>query len=328
MIDKHESVRVCASATRRERLRVRIVRFASASLALAVFVIVAFPKTICMAQRQENATNATNAAPLFVPTLDLHSPTYYSSVDAARKDRPPEPAKVSEELYYPDGFLTLSSPTPLPVAKEKPSKIEKEMPEKSAKKVDRGDHIRPLDPSVETTPLTVEPRVKKETQEEPIKRSRKDRFFFFAVSVALAGLGVFIYNDFRYRDQLRADLVRNAKLCSPNATPEDFEGVLAEDVDLTDPRAPSYVNPHYDADVVLYADPDKAGKILSDPAFDDYRFEASSSHREHFGPGLGDENFDFAPSGDSGAALEDEEEAEFNVGAPSVAYSQSTVATD
>lgn len=309
MSNMHEKMRDLAIVGRDAG---RDVGFARAAAVLCLLACLTVGARESWAQRADDSASGTNAAPLFVPSRDLHSPNYYSAVDAARKDRPPEPTKVREDLFYPDGFLTLSTPTPPPQSPEKPKKSESE-PEKTQKRVDRGDPIRPLDPSVETTPLTVEPRVKTEETEEPARRSRKDRFFFFAVSVALAGLGIFVYNDFRYRDQLRADLVKNAKLCSPTATPADFAEVLAEDVDLTDPRAPSYVNPHYDADVVLYADPDKAGKILSDPAFDDYRFEVSNSPRSHFGPGLGDENFDFAPSEDGADVLGEEEEEDFDV---------------
>lgn len=232
---------------------------------------------------------------LFVPSLDVTSPTSFSSVDAARRNRPPEPSKTKEDLYYPDGFLSLSSPTPEPggaTSKTEPPKKTTTEPK------DSGVQLRPLDPSVETTPVTAAPVQEKE-RVVPKRDKGKDKFFFLAFSVALAGLGIFVYHEFRYREQLRSDLVRNARLCSPTATAADFDAILAADMDLTDPRAPSFVNPHYDANVLMYQDPDQSGKRLSDPDFDDFHFEASSEASSHIGPGLSEENFDFAPEGNA-----------------------------
>lgn len=251
---------------------------------------------------------------LFVPSRDVNSATHFSTVDAARRNRPPEPSKSRENLFYPDGFLTLSSPTPEPVAgnasdvggaSSKISKLE-----------DKGAQLRPLDPSVETTPVTVgRPR---ETEKSPPKK-RRDRFFFLATSIALAGLAFFVYNELRYREQLREDLVRNARLCSPNATSADFESVLAADVDLTDPRAPSYINPRFDADVLMFDDPDSLGKTLKDPDFTGFRFETSISELSHNGPGLGEENFDFMPAGNA-SVLDEEPTEDFVVRGDLVAY--------
>ncbi|MBQ2849998.1 MAG: hypothetical protein IJE77_05910, partial [Thermoguttaceae bacterium] len=52
----------------------------------------------------DGASAAYESRALFVPTLDLESPTVFSSVDAARRNRPPQPSKRSEELLYPEGF--------------------------------------------------------------------------------------------------------------------------------------------------------------------------------------------------------------------------------
>ncbi|MGI6401334.1 MAG: hypothetical protein ACOX0A_04380 [Thermoguttaceae bacterium] len=275
------------------------------SLATLVFILSSVLASALFAQRTQPPVNvdpAYNGTTLFVPSRDVNSSTSFSSVDAARRNRPPEPAKTREDLFYPDGFLTLSSPTPEPNV------------DSSLGKTDRQSNdaqLRPLDPSVETTPLTVNP-----TQQAERKDSEKgrDHFTFFAVSIALAALGIFIYHEFRYRETLRSDLVRNARLCSPNATSSDFDSVLAADVNMTDPRAPSYVNPHYDADVLMFDDPDHHGKTLTDPDFDDFRFEVSDSQVAHSGPGLNEENFDFTPVGDSSVVISDEPVEDFVVG--------------
>ena len=265
-------------------------------------------------ERGVTRNSASNSSePLFVPSLDAKTSTLASAVDSARRNRPPEPSKKSEDLYYPEGFLTLSSPTPEPVVNRPKANVEEVDKPGDVKPKDKGEPIRPLDPGMETTPLSVDRHEPVVEEEAPRRHTGRDRFFFFAISVALAGLGVFLYNDFRYRDQLRADLVRNAKLCSPNAQASDFDDVLAADADLVDPRAPSFVNPHYDADVILYGDPDQAGKTLQDPAFDDYKFEVSEAI-SHVGPSLHEENFDFTPSGVPATPAVDLDEVEFVVG--------------
>ena len=265
---------------------------------------------------QQNGVEVpSNGGALFVPSRDVNSSTHFSTVDAARRNRPPEPSKSREDLFYPDGFLTLSSPTPEPPT---PKGSSSGVSSKKAEFEDKGAQLRPLDPSVETTPITVS---QPQSSGKAASRKRKDRFFFFAVSIALAGLGFFVYNEFRYREQLRADLVRNARLCSPNATAADFESILTADLDLTDPRAPSYINPRYDADVLMFDDPDPLGKTLKDPDFDGFHFEASDARRFHQGPGLGEENFDFTPEGNS-SILNSEPTEDFVVGGDLVAYDE------
>lgn len=214
---------------------------------------------------------------LFVPSLDLESPTVFSSVDAARRNRPPQPTKRSEELLYPEGFLKLSAPTPEPVVEptvEETKDVVGE-PRESTKKE---EPPRRLDPFAETTPLAPPP------EPEPPKKEAGDQILFFALSFALAALGGFIYVDYRYRERLKADLARNARLRSPNAVAADFDELL------------------------ISAD----GERL-DAAFDDLAFLSSSNAPTSFddeepfepicepapptnGPGLNEENFDFAPS--------------------------------
>lgn len=278
----------CVRRTATRRIVAPISRGAVAALVL-FFVAESCCARAQNAGGQSNSNTSYNGSTLFVPSLDVNSATSFASVDAARRNRPPEPSKTREDLYYPDGFLTLSSPTPNP--KESDS-LGKEDSDKSETRGE-GEKIRPLDPSVETTPLVLNPYP---GVKEPEKRKR-DKFSFFAFSIALAGLGVFVYLERRYRDQLRDDIARNSRLCSPNATSADFESVLASNVDLTDPRAPSYANPRYDADVLMFNDPDPSGKNLTDPNFDDFHFEASASRLGRRGPSLSEENFDFVPEG-------------------------------
>jgi hypothetical protein len=272
-------------------------------------------KLFAQSRVQQGGDASPSGGALFVPSRDVNSSAHFSTVDAARRNRPPEPSKSREDLFYPDGFLTLSSPTPEPAA-SKTSTNASSLSKKSELE-DRGVQLRPLDPSVETTPVTTS---RAQAPEKPAPEKRKDRFFFFAVSIALAGLGFFVYNELRYREQLRTDLVQNARLCSPNATAADFESVLAADLDLTDPRAPSYVNPRYDADVLMFDDPDSLGKTLKDPDFDGFHFEASADKLAHRGPGLGEENFDFMPEGKL-SILNKEPAEDFVVGGDLVAYS-------
>ena len=298
---KNEKIASCNTLMSRRFRRLAL------GCALAFLWALAASGTLMAQKTQQNTSDpAYNGSTLFVPSLDVNSPTSFSSVDAARRNRPPEPAKIREDLFYPDGFLTLSSPTPDPGLSSNSGKDDV----RKAEPKDKGASLRPLDPSVETTPLAVNPSL---GQEDDKPKKRRDRFFFFAFSIALAGLGFFVYHEFRYREQLRSDLVRNARLCSPNATSADFDSVLAADVDLTDPRAPSYVNPHYGADVLMFDDPDNAGKKLSDPDFDGFHFEASDAQLAHRGPGLGEENFDFMPEGNP-STFSDEPVEDFVVG--------------
>ena len=223
----------------------------------------------------DGVSAAYESRALFVPSLDMESPTFFSSVDAARRNRPPQPAKRAEELLYPEGFLELSAPTPEPVV-ELPVEETKDVvatPQESTKKE---EPPRRLDPFAETTPLAPPP------EPEPPKKEAGDQILFFALSFALAALGGFIYVDYRYRDRLKADLARNARLRSPNACAADFDELL------------------------ISAD----GERL-DAAFDDWTFSLNANASTSFddeepfepiiepttnGPGLAEENFDFAPS--------------------------------
>ena len=240
----------------------------------------------------DDVSAAYESRALFVPSLDLESPTVFSSVDAARRNRPPQPAKRSEELLYPEGFLGLSAPTPEPVVEETKDVVA--TPEEPPK---QEEPPRRLDPFAETTPLAPPP------EPEPPKKEAGDQILFFALSFALAALGGFIYVDYRYRDRLKADLARNARLRSPNARAADFDELL------------------------ISAD----GERL-EPAFDDWAFPSRSNASTSFddeetfepivepeaptnGPDLTEENFDFAPSSatNSKSALSEPEE-DFVVG--------------
>lgn len=222
----------------------------------------------------DGVSAAYESRALFVPSLDLESPTVFSSVDAARRNRPPQPAKRSEELLYPEGFLELSAPTPEPVVES----VEETKDVVAQETLKKEEPPRRLDPFAETTPLAPPP------EPEPPKKEAGDQILFFALSFALAALGGFIYVDYRYRDRLKADLARNARLRSPNACSADFDELL------------------------ISAD----GERL-DAAFDDWAFSANANASTSFeeeepfepisdsvpptnGPGLAEENFDFAPS--------------------------------
>lgn len=245
------------------------------------------------ASASDGVSAAYESRALFVPSLDLESPTVFSAVDAARRNRPPQPAKRSEELIYPEGFLELSAPTPEPVVEETKEVVA--TPQDSPKKE---EPPRRLDPFAETTPLAPP------AEPEPPKKEAGDQILFFALSFALAALGGFIYVDYRYRDRLKADLARNARLRSPNAVAADFDELL------------------FSADGERF-----------DPTFDDFAFLSNSNASTSFddeeafepiveptaptnGPGLNEENFDFAPSSATNpkAALSEPEE-DFVVGA-------------
>ena len=245
----------------------------------------------------DGVSAAYESRALFVPSLDLESPTVFSSVDAARRNRPPQPAKRSEELLYPEGFLELSAPTPEPVV-ELPVEETKDVVATPEETPPKEEPPRRLDPFAETTPLAPPP------EPEPPKKEAGDQILFFALSFALAALGGFIYVDYRYRDRLKADLARNARLRSPNAVAADFDELL------------------FSADGERF-----------DPTFEDFAFLSNSNASTSFddeeafepiveptaptnGPGLNEENFDFAPSSATNpkAALSEPEE-DFVVGA-------------
>ena len=108
-------------------------------------------KLFAQSRVQQGGDASPSGGALFVPSRDVNSSAHFSTVDAARRNRPPEPSKSREDLFYPDGFLTLSSPTPEPAA-SKTSTNASSLSKKSELE-DRGVQLRPLDPSVETTPV-------------------------------------------------------------------------------------------------------------------------------------------------------------------------------
>ncbi|MBQ5790250.1 MAG: hypothetical protein IIW01_08165 [Thermoguttaceae bacterium] len=273
-------------------------RFSTAFVRLCVGAAVAS----CGSGAWEASANDGFSAPyesraLFVPSLDLESPTFFSAVDAARRNRPPQPTKRSEELLYPEGFLELSAPTPEPIVEPtvEETKDVVATPQEPPKKE---EPPRRLDPTVETTPLAPPP------EPEPPKKEAGDQILFFALSFALAALGGFIYVDYRYRDRLKADLARNARLRSPNAVAADFDEIL-----------------------------NSGDGERFDPTFDEFVFRSNSNastsleEEEPFepiveptppteGPGLSEENFDFAPSyATNPKATLSEPEEDFIVGA-------------
>lgn len=252
--------------------------------------LVAFSATGFEASAQNVESSASEGRALFVPTLDLQSPAF-STVEAARNARPPQPAKRREELIYPEGFLELSSPTPEPVVE---AAVDVSAKTEATKKE---EPPRRLDPSAETTPLAPPP------QPEPPKEEAGDQILFFALSIALAALGGFIYVDYRYRDRLRADLARNARLRSPNAVAADFDDVLAfvdgERLDAT-------------FDDLAFLSAESTSVLDDEEVFEPISEPVSPSD----GADLSEENFDFAPTSAAKATLPEPRE-DFVVGANS-----------
>lgn len=240
----------------------------------------------------DDVSAAYESRALFVPSLDLESPTVFSSLDAARRNRPPQPAKRSEELLYPEGFLGLSAPTPEPVVEETKEVVA--TPEDSSKKE---EPPRRLDPFAETTPLAPPP------EPEPPKKEAGDQILFFALSFALAALGGFIYVDYRYRDRLKADLARNARLRSPNAVAADFDELL---ISADGERLDS----NFD-DWAVWSNSNAPTSFDDEEAFEPITEPTPPAN----GPGVAEENFDFAPSSASNSAsVWAEPEEDFVVG--------------
>ena len=228
------------------------------------------------ASANDGVSAAYESRALFVPSLDMESPTVFSAVDAARRNRPPQPEKRSEELLYPEGFLELSAPTPEPVVE--PSVEETKVAATPQESPKQEAPLRRLDPTAETTPLAPPP------EPEPPKKEAGDQILFFALSFALAALGAFIYVDYRYRDRLKADLARNARLRSPNAVAADFDDVLnAVDGERFDPTF----------DELAFLTKSSASTSFDDEETFEPIVEPTPPTN---GPGLSEENFDFAPS--------------------------------
>lgn len=280
------------------RLRARRL---SRRVGMVVYFAIVLLLDVGVGGAQQNET--TDGVPMFVSSVDADSPVFFSSVDAARRNRPPQPAKTREDLFYPDGFLSLSSPS---VEKTEKTETLKEVREEKIVAEEKEVlsevvPIRPLDPSVETTPSAI-PII------EEKKKVKEDNVFFLALSVALASLGVFLYYDFRYRNQLREDLVQNARLCSSRAVAADFEAVLARGPELTDPREPSYINPTFDPESLAFDD----RKVNVNP--DEERFNVSETGSSAAGPDIDEENFDFVPKERSAVDSVNEPYEDFVVG--------------
>ena len=245
------------------------------------------------ASANDGVSAAYESRALFVPSLDMESPTVFSAVDAARRNRPPQPSKRSEELLYPEGFLELSAPTPEPVVEETKEVVA--TPQDSPK---NEEPPRRLDPFAETTPLAPPP------EPEPPKKEAGDQILFFALSFALAALGAFIYVDYRYRDRLKADLARNARLRSPNAVAADFDDVLnAVDGERFDPTF---------EELTFLTRANASTSFDDEEAFEPIVEPTPPTN----GPNLSEENFDFAPSyATNPKATLSEPEEDFIVGA-------------
>ena len=271
------------------------------TLALAVSLVFFFFAVDGVSLGQQN--DSYDADPMFVSSVDADSSVPFSTVGAARRSRPPRPAKTREDPWYPEGFLTLSSPTPDPDAAPR---RERSILDGGAagKKVE--PPVRVLDSSVEATPYS-----RPQQLEAPPRK--KDNALFLSISIALLGLGIFLYYDFVYRNQLKEDLVRNAKLCSSKAVASDFDELLAEAPELTDPREPSYAEPNFDPDLLSFDG--RAGARLPS-RYDGDSFDVSDPVSTSESD-LEGENFDFEPKGTDGLLASAEEVGDFVVGASS-----------
>ncbi len=157
-------------------------------------------------------------------------------------NRPPEPKQVLEGLFYPEGFLTISKPSPEPdeILLEKTGASDASSEDQANAKSD-APLPKFLNPGLETTPYV------RPVEQAREGRSKNARLYFFAFSIALAALGLFVYFDYRYREQLREELERNARLSSPLAVSADFvdfpPGALDAPVQI--PQGDSYETEDY-----------------------------------------------------------------------------------
>lgn len=230
--------------------------------------------------------------PLFVPSVDVNSAISYSSIDAARKNRPPEPSKKKEELYYPNGFLELSVPFQ-PADTE--DLVDSRVNDDEAESTDIPMSL--FDPGRESTPLSNLPNPISCGSKEP--GGVGESFAFWSLSVALAGLAFFVYHEYKYKTKLRTDLARNAYLCSPHASSKDFGSVLNETGGADDPLLAASL-PFYSTNEALvglgssslYADESR------DVALSRYDAHEHTSHLP-VDPEAEKENFDFVPDGSS-----------------------------
>ncbi len=258
--------------------------------------VFSFAVARCYSQQEISSEKGS----MFVSSVDANSSVPFSTVDAARRSRPPQPAKTHEDLWYPTGFLTLSTPTP------EEDRSSTSVTNTNPVQEKRSSSFRPIDASVETTPYAQVPPVR-----ESVKK-KGDSALFFALSIALAGLGLFLYYDFLYKNQLRENLVQNAKLCSPKAVSADFDAVLALAPELTDPREPSFVEPTFDPDSLFYDEfTNNQDRSVVTESFEATGTNSSSEAN------IAEENFDFSPKRFGSVGLTDDVVEDFVVGAGS-----------
>ena len=246
------------------------------------------------ASASEETDTLKRDLPLFVPSVDVNSAISFSSIDAARKNRPPEPSKKKEELYYPDGFLELSVPF-------RPVDVEDAIGSRGEDGDDKSEStdipICLFDPGRESTPQSnlTNPISKGSKEAEGVGES----FAFWSLSIALAGLAFFVYHEYRYKTKLRTDLARNAFLCSPHASSKDFDSVLNEMGTTADPLLA--------ASLPFYSTGESRGDSAGSSLYVDESREVALSrfdtfeHSSHIScdPETETENFDFVPDGSS-----------------------------
>jgi len=272
------------------------------AVVLSLILCPFFMSAVCFAQGQRQGQNEVGASERdSIDSFLTGASADKNSRSRTNGTRPPEPKQTLEGLFYPEGFLTTSTPSPDPseVLKNKQTQTTtsatttNSVSTSDAQTAVKTDNKPPrfLDPGLETTPYVrpIEP--------PGVEHSKKGRLFFFAISIALAALGLFWFVDYRYREQLRRDLERNARLSSPQAVSGDFidfpPGALDAPV-IIPPRNP------YESDGFQYGS--------------NYGLASSSvsSVLEEDAESL-EANFDFTPQGTSAASAELEPQEDFVV---------------
>jgi len=270
------------------------------AVVLLSFLCSFFLSAVCFAQGQRQGQNGSEASDSIDSFLTGASADK-NSRSRTNGTRPPEPKRSLEGLFYPEGFLTPSTPSPDPseilqknqarTSTNSESASSESTSEASSSAKTDSKPPRFLDPGLETTPFVrpIEP--------PGGEHSKKGRLLFFAISIALAALGLFWFFDYRYREQLRRDLERNARLSSPQAVSGDFADFPPGALDA--PVIIPQRNP-YESDGFQYGS--------------SYNLESSSLSRpvEEDGESL-EANFDFTPQGTSDESVSLEPQEDFVV---------------
>lgn len=265
-------------------------------------LIVVFPFSILSTKIVAQQSEVANNSPLFISSLDGESLTPFSADETVRHSRPPSPSKEREDLFYPDGFLALSSSV-----SGGDNRVLKSSRANDQVFVET-DFLHPLDPSVETTPLFVpSPVVEHAKAEDSVA-------LFFVLSIAFLGVGVFLYSDFCYRNRLKEDMNRNVKLYSSCITLTDLKEDLTAEVGNIVGGASTSVLPLKD-DIVEDTSIDSSLLIPGERVAEwrDAREYAEDVSVVGDTDILHEQNFDFSPKSEIGSGVDDEVTEDFIV---------------